>query len=99
MFIKIKAFFSGTSRKEISRSLTIHERNIQVLSTEIFKVKNKVAPETMTEILKFKDRTYDLRKNYCIERRIVKSCSYGNEAVSNVGAKFWDILLENIQKS
>ena len=53
----------------------------------------------MTEILKFKDRTYDLRKNYCIERRIVKSRSHGNEAVSNVGAKFWDILLENIQKA
>ena len=49
-------------------SVTIHERNIQVLFTEIFKVKSRVAPEIMTEIFKFKDHSYDLRNNNCIER-------------------------------
>ena len=36
-------------RKPIERdkSVTIHERNIQVLLTEIFKVKSSVAPEIM----------------------------------------------------
>ena len=53
---------------EREKSVTIHERNIQVLSTEIFKVKSRVAPETMTEIFKFKDHSYDLRRNNCIER-------------------------------
>ena len=53
----------------------------------------------MTEIFKFKDQSYDLRKNNCIERRIIKSCKYGSETVSNIGAKFWDILPENIKKS
>ena len=53
---------------ERDKSVTIHERNIQVLLTEIFKVKSGVAPEIMTEIFKFKDHSYDLRKNNCIER-------------------------------
>ena len=37
---------------------TIHERNIQVLLTEIFKAKSGVAPEIMTEIFKFKDHIH-----------------------------------------
>ena len=32
---------------ERDNSVTIHERNIQVLLTEIFKVKSRVAPEIM----------------------------------------------------
>ena len=64
--------------------------------TKIFKVKSGVAPERMTEIFKFKDHSYDLRKNNCMEKRIIKSCKYGSEIVSNLGAKLWDILPENI---
>ena len=33
---------------ERDHSVTIHERNIQVLLTEIFKVKSRAAPEIMT---------------------------------------------------
>ena len=84
---------------ERDNSVTIHERNIQVLLTEIFKVKSGAAPEIMTEIFKFKDHSYDLRKNNCLERRIIKSCKYGSETVSNLGAKLWDILPENIKKA
>ena len=72
---------------ERGKSFTIHERNIQVLLTEIFKVKSRVASEVMTEIFKFKDHSYDLRENNCIERRIIKSCKYVSETVSNLGAK------------
>ena len=53
----------------------------------------------MTEIFKFKDHSYNLRKNNCIERQMIKSCKYGSETVSNLGAKLWDILLENIKKA
>ena len=55
---------------ERDNSVTIHERNIQVLLTKIFKVKSGAAPEIMTEIFKFKDHSYDLRKNNCIEKQI-----------------------------
>ena len=84
---------------ERDNSLTVHERNIQVLLTEIFKVKSGAAPEIMTEIFKFKDHSSDLRKNNCLERRIIKSCKHGSETVSTLGAKLWDILPENIKKA
>ena len=53
----------------------------------------------MTEIFKFKDHSYNLRKNNCIERQMIISCKYGSETVLNLGAKLWDILLENIKKA
>ena len=67
---------------ERDNSVTIPERNIQVLLTEIFNIKSGAPPEIMTEIFKFKDHSYDLRKNNCLEMRIIKSCKYGNETVS-----------------
>ena len=53
---------------ERDKSVTFHEINIQVLLTE-----SGVTPEIMTEIFKFKDHSYDMRKNNCTERRIIKS--------------------------
>ena len=65
---------------ERDNSVNIHERNTQALLTEIFKVKSRAAPEIMTGIFQFKDHSYDLRKNNCLERRIIKSCKYGSES-------------------
>ena len=79
--------FSFRELLERDNSVTIHERNIQVLLTEIFKVKSGAAPELMAEIFKFKDHSYDLIKNNCLERRIIKSCQYGSETASNLGGK------------
>ena len=77
----------------------IHERNIQVLLTEIFKAKSRIAPEIMTQVFNFNNHSYDLRKNNYIERWIIKSCKYGSETVLNLGAKLLDILPENIKKA
>ena len=84
MFITIKAPLFGKIR---DKPVTIHERNIQVLLTEMFKVKKGVAPEIITDVFKFRDHSYDLRKNNRIERRIIKSREYGSETVSYLGAK------------
>ena len=55
---------------ERDKSVTIHERIIQVLLTVIFKVKSRVKSKIMTESFKFKDHSYDLKKNNCIEKQI-----------------------------
>ena len=67
--------------------MELQERNIKVLLTEISKVNIGATPEIMIEIFKFKDHSYHLRKNKCLERGIIKSCKYGNETVPNLGAK------------
>ena len=42
-------------------SVTIHQRNLQVLVTEIFKAKNDLSTEIMKEIFKLKEPSCSLR--------------------------------------
>ena len=56
-------------------SVTIHQRNIQILLTKILKGKSENAPGIMTPIFKFKDSSYDSRKSNCLERKFIKSCN------------------------
>ena len=43
------------------KSVGIHQRNLQLLATKIFKVKNGTAPEQMSEILQFEKKLYNLK--------------------------------------
>ena len=43
------------------RFVRVHHRKLQILVTEIFKVKNDLAPKTMTEVFQFRERFYNLR--------------------------------------
>ena len=46
---------------ELDNSVTIHQRNLQILATETFKVKNSLAPEIMTEVFEINEPHYNLR--------------------------------------
>ena len=39
---------------KLDNSVTIHQRNLQILATEIFKVKNSLMSEIMTEVSEIK---------------------------------------------
>ena len=43
------------------KSVTIHQRNLQVLVTEIFKAKNDLSPEIMKEVFELKEPCCSLR--------------------------------------
>ena len=65
----VKALLFGELLKR-DKSVTIHKRIIQALLTVIFKAKSGVGSKIMTESFKFKDHSYGLRKNNCIEKQI-----------------------------
>ena len=78
---------------EKDRSVSIHEGNIKILATEMFKVSNNLAPPKMHEIFKLKDQSqYNLRHNSLFFRPLVKSVCKGTESLSFLGLKIWDIL-------
>ena len=69
-------------------SVSIHERNIKILATEIFKVSKYLAPPQMHEILKLKDQPhYNLRYSSLFSRPLVKSVYKGTESLSFLGPK------------
>ena len=68
-------------------AVSIHERNIKILATEMFKVSKNLAPPQMHEIFKLKDQPhYNLRYNSLNYRFLVKSAYKDNESLSFLGA-------------
>ena len=64
---------SFTELLEKDKSTTIHNRNIQLLATELFKVKNGFSPAFMNEIfVENAQHYYDLRKKTEFKRNKVK---------------------------
>ena len=81
------------------KSVSIHIKNSQYLATEIFKVKNDLCPEIMKEIFIFHENpTCNLRSGNYLTRRNIHTTHYGIETISNLGAKIWDLLPEEIKK-
>ena len=74
-------------------SVSIHERNIKILATEMFKVSKNLALPQMQEIFKLKDQPhYNLRYNSLFFRSLVKSVYKDTESLPFLGPKIWDIL-------
>ena len=65
---------------KLDNSVTIHQRNLQTLGTEIFKVKKSLAPEIMAEVFK-KEPHYNLRCEASHFKRENKSTHYGIQSV------------------
>ena len=65
---------------------------MQTLAYEIFKVKDNMTPNIMTEIFPHKESNYNLRNSTVLQDRSIKTIMYGSKSVSSVGPKIWDIL-------
>ena len=67
-----------TELLEKDNSTTIHNRNIQLLGTELFKVNNGLSPPFMNEIfVENAQYFYDLRKKAEFKRIMLKHCTAG----------------------
>ena len=75
--------FFRTLRK--GKSATIHHHNLQILAYEIFKVKNNIAPEILTEIFLHKESNCKLRTSTALQG--IKTFMYGLESASSLGPK------------
>ena len=69
-----------------------------MLATEMLKVKNNIALEIMKELLAPKMSLYDLRNNNSFKVRRVNSVRNGNELVTYLGPKIWDLVPNEIKE-
>ena len=77
---------------EKDKSATIHNYILQTLSYEIFKIKNNMVPEILTEIFPHKESSYSLRNRTVLQSRSIKTGMYDSETISSLGPKIWVIL-------
>ena len=68
-------------------------KNIQILSTEMYKLVNNLSPPIMNRAVKLNiDSRYNLRQISQFSRSLVESGSPRTESISYLGPKIWDIL-------
>lgn len=65
--------------------MTIHQRNLQILTKESFKTKNGLNAEIMKNMFNFLESAYHLWSNNRLERHNIKSVRYGTEKISHLG--------------
>ena len=84
---------------EKDNSVSIHQRNLQNLALEMFKVKNNLAPEIMSELFVSNKLHYNLRKNTDFKHASARTVLYGTETVSVLGPKVWNLLPVDLKNS
>lgn len=81
------------------KSKTIHEKNLETLAIEIYKAKNKLSPDIISDIFLFRSSTYNLRNERELCYRTAKTSTYGTETISNFAPKLWQMIPSNIKTS
>ena len=75
-------------------SFTIHQRNLQKLAIEMYKVKNGLSPEIMANLFTLKERG---NSDFVIPQ--VKTVNRGVETIRYRGPLTWDIVPEEIRNA
>ena len=83
---------------EKDNAVKIHDRNLQILATEMFKVKLGMAPVTMNDVFCIRKNDYNTRKADEFQSHCVKTVHYGTETASFLGPKLWSILANEYKR-
>ena len=80
-------------------SFKIHDRNLQKLLIEIFKVKMKLAPEIMNEVFDIIESPYPLINELRFKSRNVCTVRHGIETAAFVGSRIWSYMPSELKES
>ena len=78
-------------------SCSIHHRNIQLFSVELFKAYKNKSNQIMKEIFEFKEVNYNLRNQQCFSSVNVKTNKYGINSLRFFASKVWNILPQSLK--
>ena len=98
VYSDFKSSFEGLLMK--GNSFSIHERNIQSLTIEIYKIFNGLSPSFLKNFFhKNISNNYDLQNHKELYSRNPKTVRYGTETVSYMAPKNWSKVPETIKMS
>ena len=79
-------------------SVSIHERNLQVIAAEMYKISNGLSTLLMKHIFPIKRNPYNLRQNSQFSRPRINTVYHRTESVSSLGPKIWDLVPSNLKE-
>ena len=84
---------------EKNNSVSLHQKNLQLLLVEIFKTKENLNPSFMNDIFVERTENYNLRSGNTLQLPKARTTTYGIESVSFLGSLLWHALPESMKKS
>ena len=73
-------------------------KNLQYLTTEIYKVKNGLSPEIMKEVFIFQENeNYNLRCGTHLTKRNTHTVHFETDTITNLGPKLWKLVPDEIE--
>ena len=90
-------FSSFKNFLEKDEAVKIHVKNPQVLVTEMFKVKNGIAPKLISGIFKLSNPTHNMRNKGDFVSNRVKTVYFATKSLSYQGPKLWDLLTQQLK--
>ena len=84
---------------ERNNSVSLHQRNLQLLLVETFKANENLNPTFMKDIFVERTENYKLRRGNTLQLPKNRTRTYGIESVSFLGSMLWHVLLESLKKS
>ena len=95
--LRIACKDSGSN--SVNKSLTIHQRNLQLLAIEIFKTKNNINPTFMKDVFAEKYNYYSLRNPNHLQLPKARTTIYGTENIQFRGCSLWSSLPNSLKDS
>ena len=81
-------------------SFTVHQRNIQSLMIEMYKVKHELDPSLLEDIFQRKKHIGSkLRKTRDFVHPLVNTVHYGEDSLANLGCHLWDLLPDSYKNT
>ena len=78
---------------EIDSSVSVHDRSLRALGTEMCKIYHGISPTIMKEIFTLRHQNqYNLRNWTYFDTPKVRTLNHGSESVRYLGSKIWEII-------
>ena len=71
----------------------VHQRNLEILATEIYKILNVLSPGIMQDLFEIKSNYYNIRNAPAFSTRV----RYGLQTISYIAPKIWNLLLKEMK--
>ena len=80
------------------KSVTVHQKNLQILATEMYKILNRLCPGIMQDIFEVKSNYYNTRNAPAFSSRNIKTVRYGLQTISYMTPKIWDLVCKEMKQ-
>ena len=80
------------------KSVRVHQRNLQILATQIYKILTRLSPDIMHDIFKTRRNYYNTRNAPAFFSINIKTVRYGLQIISYMAPKTWDLVPKEMKQ-